>query len=496
MAAQYSDEREDVSDFARELARIANLESLAGCSVLVLSLTPILNIHFAAELEIIRSLLDADTRVHVLVCDRDLPTCHPNPSHLSSVCTACASTGARTLKKVFEGSSELNVHKVSIDLVDVPQTKRVKLDNREAEFLRAARSSAASAFKDPESTSEGFQLLVEKGVASARTIYENVTRILMVEPIKLVVVFNGRFSEDAGAVLAAREHGCPVVTHERSGSGSSVRLFPDASTHSLDHVKRELRDLECRVPFSEILHEGKTFFEAQRYGLSMGPHGQNIFVRGQKELSLPIGFDEGRKNIAVLLSSEDEFTVLKEWKNPFGEDQLSVLRQLINLDGLVDYQFWVRVHPSLAHRSQNSLVMALRELASDHVKIVEAGSQVSSYQLALKCYNVISFGSTLGAEVAYWGCNTILLGRSEYESLGCCHIPEKIDAIPALLVGSAPADAARRALIYGAFRRREYLRFSWTQPDKRNRFLEFDGSQIRASHFCRLKSRILRLLDR
>ena len=139
MAAQYSGEREDVSDFARELARIANLESLAGCSVLVLSLTPILNIHFAAELEIIRSLLDAGTRVHVLVCDRDLPTCHPNPSHLSSVCTACASTGARTLKKVFEGSSGLNVHKVSTDLVDVPQTKRVKLDNREAEFLRAAR---------------------------------------------------------------------------------------------------------------------------------------------------------------------------------------------------------------------------------------------------------------------------------------------------------------------------------------------------------------------
>ncbi len=484
------------SNLAQDLCQHAGVNRLTDKSVLVLSLTAILNIHFAAELEIVKTLLSEGANVHLLLCDTNLATCHPNPSHLLSICKACRSTSRRTIQEVFGDNPQLHLHTISSTVRDCSSSEDGNLEHLKMAFSKAAHSSAATAFKDPNEKSQEFHTLICAGELAARTVYENVTRLLLSEPFQLVICFNGRFSEDAGAVAAAREAGCPVVTHERSSSGHSIRIFPNAATHSLDYVATELREIEASMSPANIAHEAELFYTAQRFGLTAGLHGKNLFVGEQNETTLPVGFIDELQNIAVFLSSEDEFTVLDEWSNPYGKDQFLVLQDLTRLDELSRYRLWIRVHPSLANRVGNSLVGAVRKLASERIQVIEAESPISSYQLAERCQNVICFGSTIGAEAAYWGCNTILLGRAEYESLECCHRPNLIEDIPQLIAGGPPEDAVFRAMVYGAFRRREYFGYSSTSLSRNQKFLVFDGHQIRASHSSRLQSRILRLFGR
>ena len=75
---------------------------------------------------------------------------------------------------------------------------------------------------------------------------------------------------------------------------------------------------------------------------------------------------------------------------------------------------WVRMHPNQINMSP-SMVMPYNSLeAFDNVTVIRPESSVSSYDLMLSADVVVTVGSTVGIEAAYWSRPSILLGEAEY----------------------------------------------------------------------------------
>ncbi len=75
------------------------------------------------------------------------------------------------------------------------------------------------------------------------------------------------------------------------------------------------------------------------------------------------------------------------------------------------------------------------------------------------------FGSTVGVEACYWGKPSILVGRSFYESINCCHVPSTRDELIAMMhTELAPKDKAA-AIKYGYWEMRKGTEFEYFKPD-------------------------------
>jgi len=61
---------------------------------------------------------------------------------------------------------------------------------------------------------------------------------------------------------------------------------------------------------------------------------------------------------------------------------------------------------------------------------------VDSYDIVSAADVVLTFGSTIGIEAAYYGKPSILLGRAVYEDLGSCYVPSSHDELMKLLSSS------------------------------------------------------------
>jgi hypothetical protein len=163
---------------------------------------------------------------------------------------------------------------------------------------------------------------------------------------------------------------------------------------------------------------------------------------------LPVGWSTGRRNIVVFNSSEDEFESFAEMRNPVYADQCEALDALAAASLPPDVRLYLRVHPNLAG-IYNSQLRHLATLRAPHLRIVDATSPVDSYALLDAAETVLTFGSTVGVEAAYWGKPSILVGRAHYEHLGACAIPSTHEELLAMLAGKLEPGSRSGALAYG-----------------------------------------------
>jgi hypothetical protein len=139
-------------------------------------------------------------------------------------------------------------------------------------------------------------------------------------------------------------------------------------------------------------------------------------MKGYKMDDLKI---EGRLNVGIFISSEDEFLAIPEYKNPYYKDQNSAIVQIV--DDLKDENllFIVRAHPNLAGLN-NAQVKGLREICNSrtNIKYIAPESRVSTYELIDKCDIVLTFGSTVGIEAVHKSKPSILMGMAIYRGFG------------------------------------------------------------------------------
>jgi hypothetical protein len=149
-----------------------------------------------------------------------------------------------------------------------------------------------------------------------------------------------------------------------------------------------------------------------------------------QHVDLPEGFDSTKTNIVIFNSSESEFGGMDDYNLPFYKTQNEgLLRIGRDLEFYKDIKVYLRVHPHLRDKDNSQTRYIVDELAGRlaNFEVIPADAPVRSYSLMQHADAVVTFGSTVGPEAAYKGTPVILLGRSWYEDIEACTIPNSHD---------------------------------------------------------------------
>jgi hypothetical protein len=197
----------------------------------------------------------------------------------------------------------------------------------------------------------------------------------------------------------------------------------------------------------------KAWFEKKRAGVDQGT--MMSFTKLQTKGFLPEGFNPEKKNIAIFNSTLDEYTAVEGWENPLycPDETAGIGKMLEAFENDERYVFYLRVHPHMKKisRSRNSQLRDICDLASrfGNLRVIWPADRIDSYALIDACEKIISFGSTIGVEAAYWGKPSILAGRATYECFNCVYTPKTHEELVMLLENDLPPLPADSALKYG-----------------------------------------------
>lgn len=407
-----------------------------ACFMRVMIYTPVVlwPVHFETDLEIARRYLDDNWEVTFLQCRRSLPVCTQNRGHIRTVCYNCMSRYSAGITWLGPGKVDVQdflflaeeerkaiAYLAKLSFTTVEEVRAIVLDGVEVGV--AALSTLITLIRTPQPDVVKNRALIIKYLQAAATSFYSVRNQIRFHCPDAFVLFNGRFAELFGALRAAQGESIALFVHERSGVLERYSLTPDVSPHDLSTAKRIIEEIYAGsvLPDTDKQTIASGWYDDRRAGKSQSWY--SFSSHHQSGLLPP--FSPGKLKIAIFNSSEDEMEAFEEWKNPLYASQTDGLRLIISfIEQLGTFQCFLRIHPNLAG-FDNAQTRDTERLALDHptLTVIAADSPVSSYELIDACDLIITFGSTVGIEAAFAGKHSVLLGRSQYESLGCCSVP-------------------------------------------------------------------------
>jgi hypothetical protein len=176
----------------------------------------------------------------------------------------------------------------------------------------------------------------------------------------------------------------------------------------------------------------REFYERRRAGKTAG---DVVYTKLQKKGALPVNWDEGKENIVIFNSSEDEFCAVSKQFDSYllFESQYEALKTIFeHYKDDESKHFYVRVHPNLKNVPFKSH-LALYELKYDNVTFIRPESSISSYDLLDHSSKVIIFNSTMGAEAAYWRKPVIALAYFYYSAIDAVYTPNNVSELWTLI---------------------------------------------------------------
>ena len=298
---------------------------------------------------------------------------------------------------------------------------------------------------------------------SAALTFEKVRVIIHNARPDVIITFNGRFATCRPIVEAALTEGVYLQRHERGATFDRYALF-DESIHSAAYVRRRIVELWSQAEPRERESVAHSFFVRRRNGDGIGWYS---FVDHQIQVNVPPRVEEVRR-VVYFSSSDDEYAAISDTVEPgsWGE-QLQAVQALIDTCAeFDDIELLIRVHP---HIKKKASVARARwnSLTGKNVRIIPAESTVDSYGLLDSADAVVTYGSTIGIEAAYWGKPSVLLGPSTYAGLGTCLEPKSKAELAQLLTSSAGLSGQRRenCLPYGYYYLSYGNRYKYYEPE-------------------------------
>ena len=399
--------------------------------IIIYSPLPLWQIHFATDLEIAEISLSRGDDVYWISCNSDLQVCESNPHGLKSRCNSCHYCFRRGMNWLQRDRlTVLHLNNVTPD-----QQKRINsytqhppetldelksLEIDKSDIGLAVFSSLVSLLREPEPDLASYRDYLVKSIYSALVVHYSLANYISTIIPDKVYLFNGRYAELRPALRICQNRGIEVFTHDRAGVQGRYNLVPNSYPHSIDYVKSSIVD--------HWHHSDHT--EREKVEISTSWYCERVegkdqawfsFIKKQEKGSLPIQFDENKRNIGIFVSSEDEFVAIVEWKNSLYRDHNDGVKNIIDeyKDSLKkDFNFYIRVHPNLSGLN-NTQTNYLEKIATeyDFVTVIPPESQVDTYALVEAVDVVLTFGTTVGIEAANMGKPSILAGRAFYEDL-------------------------------------------------------------------------------
>jgi len=408
--------------------------------------------HLATDLEIAAKHIDDGDEVHIIQCSGDLPSCEPNPNHFKLSCILCKSRRDKGLNLINlrrENRHELALNNFIRDLdspvfSSVQELKAFEVDN--ADIGMAVASTLISMVREPNPDLSQYNNFIHKNLLMSIAVYDTIKHHL--EEIKpdVFYLFNGRFAALRPALRAAQNLGIKTFVHDRAGILQRYLLIEDTYPHDIGYQKKQIEiywNDEC--PRSEKEEMARQWFEERRGGKDQSWFS---YTKSQRKGNLPESFDYSKRNIAIFISSEDEFESIVGWKNPIYKNQNDAIHAMINADIDEGIRFYLRIHPNLKGL-KNAQTRGLDRLKAPNLITIPADAKIDSYELMDACEKVIVFGSTMGIESAFLGKPSILIGRAVYEDLGGCYVPKNHNEVVNLINRRLNPSPNLGALKYG-----------------------------------------------
>ncbi len=399
--------------------------------------------HFETDLELIQRHVDAGDQVTMLACTGELPACDSNPYRDLSRCLKCRArrrAGVAALPASVRIESFLRLtpeneeegQRLRTEFANVEDLKRYHIDGFDAGY--AVLSSLIGICRDPEPDFQKYGPVLAELLRAGWMAYRSMENYLRENAVDRVYLFNGRFAPLRAVLRACQEAGVECFTHERGASIDLFALFRNTTPHDRTLIEAEIQrtwDEAAEDPEREAI--ARQWYEGRAKGSA--PPGQLVFTGNQRPDALPDNWDASRHNVAIYISSEDEFVAIGEsWRNPLYDDQLDGLKKILASlqSDPGKLHLYLRIHPNLA-KLDNSQTRGLAALAAPCLTVIPARAPIDTYALMRSASVVLSFGSTAGAEAVYWGRPSILAGHSFYENLGGTYNPRSHEELMDLL---------------------------------------------------------------
>jgi hypothetical protein len=230
-----------------------------------------------------------------------------------------------------------------------------------------------------------------------------------------------------------------------------------------------------------MIEIGESFFEGRRSKKPLSPKIKS-FVAEQVDDMLPEGWDTQKRNFVFFNSSEDEFAGIDKVYDSYKykPTQQAVIENVARLAVEVDpnIHIYLRIHPNLKnvkHQYHSDLLRLGTQFSN--LTVLPADSPVSTYSLLDVAEKIITVGSTVGVEAAYFKKPSILLGPSGYRFLDICYVPKNDDELRAMLKDSLEKKSTGPAIQYG---------FYWAS-DKGRKWRCFDFGSTGRARFLGLR---------
>jgi len=392
--------------------------------------------------------------VCMLVCNGAVRGCVANPLGIRSLCAHCVRVTETALNEIVPGAE-------SMDIFAPPDAVTSDYDQARdaeptAEIERSARSTLLTFYRtDIQRPRNALSRRVYNRLRAAYRHYseENfkaLRAILSRGRFDRFEFFNGRIVPTRAAMIAAENLGLHFSAIEVSGALRRLTTFSNVRIHDLksahDRVESFIQSGEADLQL------GIEFFERRRAGR---PTDVRSFTAHQVPATEG-KIDDGSKLLVVFTSSEDEMEVAgDQWYTEASQDPVRFIRRLSEIlqQRHCSYRILVRMHPNQAGDRTGRTRRMLESLrATSGVSVISPEKRTSSYDLLDRADAVLTFGSTIGLEAAYWGKPSILAGHAAWEKQGIAKLvarPE--EAVSALLTTRPTVAAKKNAIAVGAY---------------------------------------------
>ena len=468
-------------------------------TVLVFLTESIWTPHHATGLEIAKGHVEAGDDVHVVGCPATLPSCAVNPHHRKFRCTLCRSSFEVGLETLGLGDDKRHLLPQPLppvglsNVATVSELRDARLDD--LPVGRGVASSLVSTIRESEPDLEQHRSLIASMERAAILVASETGRLLDRLRPDIVYVFNGRYAESFPVITLCRRLGIRLYSHDLGYEPDTYRLVPDGTVHKLDFAKGMMRSLwEAASANPEARAEiAASFFDGRRYGGSGDAVERYRWAKDQRDGVVPGGVDDSSftLKVGIFVSSEDEMSAVEDYRNPVYSDQLEALKAIVSHPWPSTTRLFVRSHPNLRGLDNTQTQVIHWARSFDHTSVIPPESDVDTYALAQACDVVLTFGSTVGIEAAYWGTPSVLVGRAVWEDLGVIR-PTSHEAVIRSL--EDPQSNEVDALPYGYMQRRWGLPFEHYVPwpkDERHR----GGSVVLPTKVATVRSRLERAID-
>jgi hypothetical protein len=428
-------------------------------NIVVFSPYTLITPHFETELEIIQRHLDDGDDVVFLRCNAELLACYFNPDHQVSRCLDCIGKRAAGLSLLshkikseslarLSDANKREIASVKTEFSSLEELKDFTIEDFDIGY--AVLSTIIDLVRDPKPDLKANALLVKRFLLSALASYRSVQNYLDAHRVDRMYVYLGRVANARAAFRACQSRHVDCFIHDHGQTIHHYGLYENCLAHDFTYIEEWIR----RQWKQADGHPDKERIASQFYIDRAKGVMQNwySFTKDQKDGLLPTNWNESKKNIAIFNSSEDEFAAIgDEWKNPLYVSQADGVGRMVQaLANQEDTHLYLRLHPNLIGVKNDDL-RRLISFQAPNFRVISPEDPVSTYGLIKAANVVVTFGSTVGIEAAYWGTPSVLAGMSFYRNLDATYNPRSHEELLELLRADLRPKDREGALMYGYY---------------------------------------------